>query len=181
MHLPLKADPVGFGSEHPPANAVVVRDIADPHWTDGDWMTTRARRQTIDAPISIYEVHLGSWKRADGGKRPLSYLELAEDLVDYVADMGFTHIELMPISEFPFDGSWGYQPIGLFAPTIRHGTPDEFRGLRRRRPCARDLAFCWTGCRGISRPTRTGWAGSTARRCTNMPTPRKGSTRTGTP
>ncbi len=128
-HLPMKADPVGFGSEHPPANASVVRSIEGAKWTDGKWMKVREAAHKIDAPISIYEVHLGSWKRADDGRRPLSYHELAGELIDYVADMGFTHIELMPISEYPFDGSWGYQPIGLFAPTIRHGTPAEFRDL----------------------------------------------------
>ncbi len=127
--LPLKADPVGFGSEHPPRTGSVVRRIDRANWTDGDWMSRRQAQQSIDAPISVYEVHLGSWKRADGGARPLSYPELATELVDYAADMGFTHIELMPVSEFPFDGSWGYQPIGLFAPTIRHGTPAEFRAF----------------------------------------------------
>ena len=126
--LPLKADPVGFGSEHAPANGSVVRQIGGASWHDGDWMANRGPRQNVDAPISVYEVHLGSWKRAPGG-RMLSYPELASQLVDYVADMGFTHIELMPISEFPFDGSWGYQPVGLYAPTIRHGTPAEFREM----------------------------------------------------
>ncbi|MGL6212005.1 MAG: GlgB N-terminal domain-containing protein, partial [Paracoccaceae bacterium] len=126
--VPLKADPVGFGSEHPPANASVVRDIRSPVWSDGDWMAGRQARHTIDAPISVYEVHLGSWRRAPGN-RMLSYQELATQLVDYVVDMGFTHIELLPVSEYPFDGSWGYQPVGLFAPTIRHGTPPEFREL----------------------------------------------------
>ncbi len=125
--LPLKADPVGFGSEHPPANASVVRKISG-EWHDGDWLKARAGHHSIDAPISVYEVHLGSWRRAPGD-RMLSYEELAEQLVDYVSDMGFTHIELMPVSEFPFDGSWGYQPVGLFAPTIRHGTPTEFRAF----------------------------------------------------
>lgn len=125
--MPLKADPVGFGSEHPPANASVVRTIRG-DWHDGSWMESRAARHTIDAPISIYEVHLGSWRRAPGD-RMLSYLELAEQLVEYAADMGFTHIECMPVSEYPFDGSWGYQPVGLFAPTIRHGTPSEFRAF----------------------------------------------------
>lgn len=126
--LPLKADPVGFGSEHPPANASVVRDISPRTWGDADWMTKRQALQNIEAPISVYEVHLGSWKRAPGN-RMLSYLEMAEQLVDYVADMGFTHIEMLPVSEYPFDGSWGYQPVGMFAPTIRHGTPQEFRAL----------------------------------------------------
>jgi 1,4-alpha-glucan branching enzyme len=126
--LPLKSDPVGFGSEHAPANASVVRRIDGAVWTDADWMQARGAKQTIEAPISVYEVHLGSWKRAPGD-RMLSYLELAEQLVTYAADMGFTHIELLPVSEYPFDGSWGYQPVGLFAPTIRHGTPPEFRAF----------------------------------------------------
>ncbi|MBI1171352.1 1,4-alpha-glucan branching protein GlgB [bacterium] len=126
--LPLKADPVGFGSEHPPANASVVRDISARAWGDAEWMTRRQAAQNIEAPISVYEVHLGSWRRAPGN-RMLSYLEMAEQLVDYVADMGFTHIEMLPVSEYPFDGSWGYQPVGMFAPTIRHGTPQEFRTL----------------------------------------------------
>ncbi|MFE3835734.1 1,4-alpha-glucan branching protein GlgB [Pseudogemmobacter sonorensis] len=125
--LPLKADPVGFGSEHPPRNASVVRRIGGA-FGDAEWMAGRAGRNSVDAPVSIYEVHLGSWKRAPGG-RMLSYTELARELVEYVEWMGFTHIELLPVSEYPFDGSWGYQPVGLFAPTIRHGTPEEFRAL----------------------------------------------------
>ncbi len=128
--LPQKADPVGFGAEHPPATASVVRDISGYGWTDDAWMETRAARNRRDAPISVYEVHLGSWKRIwDQGGRPLSYKEAAEDLVGYAKDMGFTHLELMPVSEFPFDGSWGYQPVGLYAPTIRFGPPHEFRDL----------------------------------------------------
>ena len=128
--LPQKADPVGFGAEHPPRTGSVVRDLTQYDWADGPWMTRRAAAQRIDAPISIYEVHLGSWQRVlDQGNRPKSYAELAADLVAYVKDMGFTHLEFMPVSEYPFDGSWGYQPVGLFAPTIRHGTADEFRAL----------------------------------------------------
>ncbi|HEU0222595.1 MAG TPA: 1,4-alpha-glucan branching protein GlgB [Paracoccaceae bacterium] len=123
--LPLKADPLGFGAEHPPATASVVREIGGREWRDGDWMARRAEAARTDRPIAIYEVHLGSWKRA--GARPMSYHELADELVPYVRDMGFTHLELLPVSEYPFDGSWGYQPIGLYAPTIRHGTPNEFR------------------------------------------------------
>ncbi len=126
--LPLRADPVGFGAEHPPRTASVVRDIGHPTWTDSKWLKSRGALQNVDAPISVYEVNLASWKRAEGD-RPLSYTELASDLVDYADWMGFTHIELMPISEHPFDGSWGYQPVGMFAPTIRHGTPDEFRAF----------------------------------------------------
>lgn len=128
--LALKADPVGFGSQHPPEKASVVRDIDGYGWKDADWMAERAERSNRDSPISIYEVHLGSWRRRyDDGGRPLSYREMARDLIGYVAHMGFTHIELLPVSEFPFDGSWGYQPVGLYAPTIRFGPPHEFRDL----------------------------------------------------
>ncbi len=127
---PLKADPVGFGSQHAPENASVVRDISGYGWEDAEWMKTRAAAHDRRAPMSVYEVHLGSWKRRhDEGGRALSYKELAEELVDYAVDMGFTHLELLPVSEFPFDGSWGYQPVGMFAPTIRFGPPHEFRDL----------------------------------------------------
>ena len=124
--LPLKADPVARQAEHPPATASVVAPQPSHYWRDQPWLETRAAHNSREAPISIYEVHLGSWRRhADGSV--LGYRELAEQLVPYVAAMGFTHIEVMPISEYPFDGSWGYQPIGLFAPTSRFGTPDDFR------------------------------------------------------
>ena len=128
--LPQKADPVGFGAEHAPRTGSVVRDLAGYDWSDAAWIAKRDVKQRRDQPISIYEVHLGSWRRViEEANRPLSYLELARDLVAYVKDLGFTHVECMPVSEFPFEGSWGYQPIGLFAPTIRHGTADEFRAL----------------------------------------------------
>jgi len=129
LSQPLKSDPVGFGSEHPPANASVVRRLDRDTWSDEAWMAARAHKQNIEAPISIYEVHLGSWRRSDDGGRRLSYAELADQLVEYADWMGFTHLELLPVSEYPFDGSWGYQPVGLYAPTVRHGTPDEFRML----------------------------------------------------
>ncbi|SIS76679.1 1,4-alpha-glucan branching protein GlgB [Paracoccus saliphilus] len=128
--LQLKADPVGFGSQHPPEQASVVRDISGYGWHDLAWMEGRAKAHDRRAPISVYEVHLGSWRRRwDDGGRPLSYKEMARDLVGYAKDMGFTHLELLPVSEFPFDGSWGYQPVGLYAPTIRFGPPHEFRDL----------------------------------------------------
>ena len=99
-------------------------------WSDQTWMGGRALAHERTAPISIYEVHLGSWRRNPlEGLRSLSYRELAEELTDYVADMGFTHIELLPVTEYPFDGSWGYQPIGLYAPTVRYGSADDFRAL----------------------------------------------------
>lgn len=123
--LALKADPYGFQHERPPATASVVHALPPPAEPVEPWHTVRAERHSIHAPISIYEVHLGSWMRGDGNSF-LSYAELADRLIPYVQDLGFTHIELMPVSEFPFDGSWGYQPIGLFAPTSRFGTPEEF-------------------------------------------------------
>ncbi len=126
----MKADPFAFGAQHPPATSSVVRDIGGYGWDDAHWMSTRAERNRHDAPISIYEVHLGSWRRkTDEDNRRLSYKELADELVAYAVDMGFTHLEFLPVSEFPFDGSWGYQPVGLYAPTIRFGPPHEFRDL----------------------------------------------------
>jgi len=125
-----KADPVGFGSQHPPEKASIVRNIDSYDWQDSAWMETRAAHNDRGQPISIYEVHLGSWRRRyDDNGRPLSYVELARDLVGYVKHMGFTHIELLPITEYPFDGSWGYQPVGMYAPTIRFGLPNEFRAF----------------------------------------------------
>ncbi len=123
--LPLKADPFGFGAELRPKTASVVRKIDQFDWHDESWLGDRVTKSAIDAPISIYEVHLGSWQRGEQN-RYLTYNELSERLVAYVKDMGFTHIELLPITEHPFDGSWGYQPIGLFAPTARHGEPADF-------------------------------------------------------
>jgi 1,4-alpha-glucan branching enzyme len=123
--LPLKADPFAFQQEHPPATASVVHGLPQRPTPIGSWQSERERLHAVDAPITIYELHAGSWMRGEND-RFLSYTELADRLVPYVRDMGFTHIELMPVSEFPFDGSWGYQPIGLYAPTSRFGTPEDF-------------------------------------------------------
>ena len=123
----LKADPYAFEAEQPPRTASVVRGLplrSTPTPAKGALGPPRADRR---APVSIYEVHLGSWRRIpQEGNRSLSYRELADILIPYVKEMGFTHLELLPISEYPFDGSWGYQPTGLFAPTSRYGTPTEF-------------------------------------------------------
>jgi 1,4-alpha-glucan branching enzyme len=127
--LPLKSDPFAHACESPPGNASIVQKSGY-EWRDGDWMAARSVEPALDRPLSIYEVHLGSWRRnPEQGNRPLSYRELAVELIDYVSEMGFTHIELLPVTEHPFDGSWGYQPIGLYAPTNRFGTPDDFRYL----------------------------------------------------
>ena len=127
--LPLKSDPYARFSESPPGNASVVYESRHA-WQDDDWMSGRGRAMALDRPQSTYEVHLGSWRRnALEGNRWLSYRELADELVDYVSDMGFTHVELLPVAEHPFDGSWGYQPVGLYAPTWRFGEPDDLRYL----------------------------------------------------
>jgi len=128
--LPLKADPHAARAERPPGTASVIEGPSRHVWQDGAWMAERGSHNDRDAPVSIYEVHLGSWRRnlAERG-RYLTYRELAEQLVPYAAEMGFTHIEVMPFTEYPFDGSWGYQPIGLFAPTSRYGGPDDCRAF----------------------------------------------------
>ncbi|MGC9995543.1 MAG: 1,4-alpha-glucan branching protein GlgB [Terriglobia bacterium] len=124
-YVGLKADPFAFFAELRPNTASVVRDIDNYTWRDQAWMDTRRERQSLKSPLAIYEVHLGSWRRGEGN-RMLSYRELAEQLVDYVREMGFTHIELLPVMEHPLDESWGYQTVGYFAPTSRHGTPQDF-------------------------------------------------------
>jgi 1,4-alpha-glucan branching enzyme len=123
--LPLKADPVGFGAELRPSTASVVQDTSSYAWTDQAWMAARAARDHRRAPMSIYEVHAGSWRRGEGG-RWLDWDGLADALLPYASGMGFTHLELMPVNEHPLDASWGYQPIGLFAPTARFGEPAGF-------------------------------------------------------
>jgi 1,4-alpha-glucan branching enzyme len=123
VRLPQKADPLAQQAEPSPATASVVAAPPAWRWHDEAWMQGRAARQAVDAPISIYEVHLGSWMRPDGG---VSWETAAQRLIPYVLDMGFSHLELLPISEYPFGGSWGYQPLGLFAPTGRYGGPHEF-------------------------------------------------------
>ena len=125
--LPLKADPCALSMQHPPQTASrVIGQGSQWEWSDSDWM--QQRRHPLGQAVSIYEVHPGSWRRKlEEDNRFLSYLELADQLIPYVREQGFTHIQLMPLSEYPFDGSWGYQPVGLYAPSIRFGTPDEFR------------------------------------------------------
>ncbi len=123
--LPLKSDPYAAYHESPPGNSSIVFESRH-RWQDDAWMQQRSASPQMNRPISIYEVHPGSWRRDPHGGY-LSYRELADQLVDYVKESGFTHIELLPVSEHPFDGSWGYQPVGLFAPTQRFGTPDDFR------------------------------------------------------
>ncbi|MCE2862467.1 MAG: 1,4-alpha-glucan branching protein GlgB [Opitutaceae bacterium] len=126
--LRLKTDPYGTYFEGPPNNASIVCNPAVFRWTDDAWMKRRREEAgRLDRPMSIYEVHLGSWRRVpEDGDRPLTYREIAPQLADHVIEMGFTHVEVMPLAEHPFDGSWGYQVTGFYAPTHRYGTPEDF-------------------------------------------------------
>jgi 1,4-alpha-glucan branching enzyme len=122
-----KTDPYAFYFERRPKTGAIVYDISQYLWRDDEWMQQRKAKNGLDAPLSIYEVHLGSWMRApEEGNRYLTYRELAHKLVEYVRPMGYTHIELLPVTEHPYGGSWGYQTVGYYAPTSRHGEPQEF-------------------------------------------------------
>jgi len=124
-----KGDPFAFHWETPPRTSSIVWDLRY-EWGDGQWMAARREKNSLEAPISIYEVHLGSWRRVpEDHNRILSYRELADQLVEYVKDLGFTHVEFMPVMEHPFTGSWGYQITGFFAPTSRFGTPQDLMWL----------------------------------------------------
>ncbi len=160
--LPLRADPCAWAAEIPPATASIV---ADPHprWTDAPWLERRAAAQADTAPISVYEVHATSWLPASD-QGAVGWDQLADRLVPYAEAMGFTHLELLPIMEHPFGGSWGYQPLGQFAPSAPPAS-----------------ASCSTGFPPISRPTRMASPISTAPHSTSTPIRAKASTRTGTP
>ncbi|CAN5594692.1 1,4-alpha-glucan branching protein GlgB [soil metagenome] len=126
----LKSDPFGFFSQHGTETSSMVYNLGRYQWSDAEWMETRRARDWTKSPVSIYEVHLGSWRRhGDQGGRSFSYLELADTLLPYVVEMGYTHIQLLPVAEHPFEGSWGYQVTNYYAPTSRFGSPDEFRNL----------------------------------------------------
>ncbi|MDD5160581.1 MAG: 1,4-alpha-glucan branching protein GlgB [Sulfuricurvum sp.] len=125
-----KSDPFGFYAEEPPKSASRVWNLEDYGWGDGTWMASRYQYNAHDAPISVYEMHLGSWRRkVEEDNRPLTYRELATELVDYLKEMHYTHVEFMPLTEYPFDGSWGYQVVGYFAATARFGTPQDLMVL----------------------------------------------------
>jgi 1,4-alpha-glucan branching enzyme len=128
-HIRLKADPMAFAAEVPPGTASRV-DTSTYQWSDDDWIEQRGRTDQLDRRLTTYEVHLGSWRRVpEEGDRPLTYREIAVELAEYVSDLGFTHVELLPVAEHPFGGSWGYQVSSYFAPTARYGSPDDFRFL----------------------------------------------------
>ena len=161
--LPLKADPVAFWAEHPPATASVLHGLPNkPEWRDEAWIEKRTAAQPRKQPISIYECHLGSWARVpEEGNRYLSYKELGERLIPYVRDLGFTHIELLPITEYPFDGSWGYQPISLLRADLPLWHPRGIRGIRRDGACCRYRHTPRLGSGPF--PERSAWTGEVRR------------------
>jgi 1,4-alpha-glucan branching enzyme len=129
-HVVEKSDPYGFAAELPPCTASKVADLTDYEWNDDAWIKRRAAADPLSEPMSVYEVHLGSWRRpSDDPERWLTYRELAVELVQYCVEMGYTHVEMLPVSEHPFTGSWGYQTVGYFAVTSRFGTPQDFMYL----------------------------------------------------
>ena len=123
--LVYKADPYAFHAETRPSNGSKVYDISGFAWHDDAWQAAQKKADVINSPMNIYEMHAGSWKMKEGGK-PYNYSELADELIPYITEMGYTHVELLPVMEYPFDGSWGYQVTGYFAPTSRYGTPKDF-------------------------------------------------------
>ena len=130
--LVLKADPYAYATEVPPGTASIIASAPAHEWRDSEWTGRRPEGDPLAKPVSVYEVHAGSWRTSDdghGGTRPLTYLEMAEQMPEYLADLGFTHVEFMPIAEHPFGGSWGYQVTGYYAPTARFGSADDFRAL----------------------------------------------------
>ena len=124
-----KADPYAFSCEHPPRTASVAFDIENYNWKDSDWMSYRKDKNGLDKPYAVLEVHLGSWMRNVEEDRPLTYIEMADKLVSYLKEMEYTHVEFMPVMEYPYDPSWGYQLVGYFAPTSRFGSPKDFMFL----------------------------------------------------
>ena len=122
--LVYKADPYAFHAETRPSNGSKVYDISGFAWHDDAWQAAQKKADVINSPMNIYEMHAGSWKMKEGGK-PYNYSELADELIPYITEMGYTHVELLPVMEYPFDGSWGYQVTGYFAPTSRYGTPKD--------------------------------------------------------
>ena len=176
--LALKSDPFAFAGELRPKNASVVARIDGFAWTDGAYLEARAHRDQRRTPISIYEVHAGSWRRPHGGFP--TWEQLAGTLIPYVRDSGFTHIEFLPVSEHPLDASWGYQPTGLFAPTARFGTPEDFaRFVDAAHAAGIGVILDWVPAHFP--PTRTAWRISTGPRSMSMPIRARASIRTGTP
>ncbi len=129
-HLRIKTDPLAFSMELPPAMCARIWDLSEYRWNDEAWMEKRRHVDLRTSPMAVYECHLGSFRRLpEEGNRPLTYREIAPLLIQEMKRYGFTHLELLPIAEHPFDGSWGYQVTGYYAPTSRYGTPDDFRYL----------------------------------------------------
>ena len=175
-----KTDPYGTFFESDASGAAIVWGLDRYTWRDTEWMAERPRKKGwLDRPFSVYELHLGSWKRVpERGGDPLTYREMAQQIVPYVKDLGYTHIELLPVLEHPFAGSWGYQVTGFFAPTSRFGRRKISRPSSTSVTSTASASFS-TGCRGIFRKTRTASRVSTARHFSSTNILARGNTATG--
>ena len=140
------------------------------NWTDDAWQKRAAARDPLDRPMNIYEMHAGSWRTYPDGN-PFDYRALARELVPYLTDMGYTHVELMPLMEYPFDGSWGYQVTGYFAPTSRYGTPADFKAFVDAMPSGRHRRHYGLGTRPLPEGRNSGCTSSTAANCYEDPNP----------
>ena len=174
-----KADPMAYAAEVPPQTASMVFESSYT-WGDDAWMTERPQRRPVAEAMSVYELHLASWKRHPGGD-PWTWEQLADELPRYVADLGFTHVELMPVMQHPFGGSWGYHVTSYFAPGRALRRPRRLPAARRPAAPGRHRRDPRLGARATSRPTSGRWCASTARRSTRTPTPSAAGTRSGAP
>ena len=178
--LVYKADPYAFHAETRPSNGSKVYDLNGFVWHDAAWQTAQKKADVINGPMNIYEMHAGSWKTKEGNI-PYNYSELADQLIPYITEMGYTHVELLPVMEYPFDGSWGYQVTGYFAPTSRYGTPQGPDGLCGQAAMRPASASSWTGCPPTSPRMPSACTTSTASPATRTRTPSAASTRSGAP
>lgn len=173
-----KADPYAFQAEYRPQTASVTADLTGFQWKDLAWMEKRKAKDPLDEPLSIYEVHLGSWRKKSRDEKDgfYTYIEAAHELADYILEMGYTHVELMGIAEHPYDGSWGYQVTGYFAPTSRFGTPGEFMYFVNYMHKKKESGSSLTGFRLIFQRMLMAWRTLTEKPATNIQTPGKGNT-----
>ena len=169
-NIKLKADPFAKKSELRPASASVVYDCSNFKWTDSRWLEKRSKNAPYDKPMLIYEVHPGSWKTHEDGTF-YNYRELSDELCPYLKEMGYTHVEFMPVCEYPFDGSWGYQVTGFFSPTSRYGTPDDLK--------YQEFQLLWTGLVLIFQETSSVFICLTEHQPMNMQTHALANTKTG--
>ena len=171
--LVYKADPYAFHAETRPSNGSKVYDLNGYAWHDESWQAAQKKADVINGPMNIYEMHAGSWKTKEDNV-PYNYSELADQLIPYITEMGYTHVELLPVMEYPFDGSWGYQVTGYFAPTSRYGTPKDLMAFVDKLPSRPASASSWTGYLPTSRRTSSASTDFDGEPCYEDPNPKRG-------